>query len=108
MAAKYVTKEHKNKQGEVVSIKYRVDAAFEPEKISDITPEFIENYCAANEEIEWLVKEVQLTITDKNGKKRDYPFVSLRADFVKKFFPEILTKRGSEESFKDRILKKYK
>ena len=107
MAAKYVTKEHKNKAGELISTKYRVDADFVPQKASDITPEFIENYCVANDEVAWLVEAVQKKITDKNGKKRDYPFVNLRADFVAKYFPDLAAAKKPALSFKEQILKKY-
>lgn len=92
---------------EIVATEYRVDADFVPTKTAEIAPEFIENYCVANGKIDWLIEKVQLTITDKNGKVKDYPFVNLRADFVKDFFPSIL--EGKKElTFKEKILAKYK
>ena len=92
----------------VVEKEYRIDADFVPTTTADIAPEFIENWCVANKKTDWLVEEVQKTITDKNGKEKDLPFVNLRADFVKEFFPSIISgssKKG--ETFKDRILAKY-
>ena len=90
-------------------VEYRIDADFVPEKASEICNEFIENYCVANKKIDWLVAKVQETITDKNGKEKDLPFVNLRADFVKEFFPSIIigTKKKGD-TFKERILAKYK
>ena len=90
-------------------VTYRVDSAFVPNDISEICLEFIENYCEAHDEIDWLCDTVSKTITDKNGKKRDYPFVNVRADFVKTFFPDIVKGKGGGKpvSMKDRILAKY-
>lgn len=88
-------------------ITYRIDADFAPTDINDICIEFIENYCVAKKETGWLVDTVSKSIVDKTGKKRDYPFVSIRADFVKKFFPEIVKGTSKGETIKERILRKY-
>lgn len=88
-------------------ITYRIDADFTPTDINDICIEFMENYCIAKKETEWLVDTVSKRIVDKKGKERDYPFVSLRADFVKKFFPEIIKGEDKKETIKQRILRKY-
>ncbi len=108
-----IVKEHKvkNKEtGEVSIIKteYRIDAGFVPTSIGDIAPEFVENWCAANGKIDWLVEQVQKTIIDKNGSTKDLPFVNLRANFVKEFFPSIIVGTKKKETFKDKILAKYK
>lgn len=108
-----IIKKHtkKNKEtGEVTVIEkeYRIDADFVPTTTADIAPEFIENWCVANKKTDWLVEEVQITITDKNGKEKYLPFVNLRADFVKEFFPSIISGNSNKgETFKDRILAKY-
>lgn len=116
MAAKYkeVKKvvKTKNEEGEEVQevkvTKYRIDADFKPSKPSDIVIDYIENYCVANNQIDWLVKEVSKTVTDKNGKKGKIGFVSVRADFVKEFMPEISApKPAPKKSFHDILLEKY-
>ena len=89
-------------------VTYRIDAAFVPSDISEICLEFIENYCEANNQIDWLVDTVSKTITDKKGKKRDYPFVNVRADFAKTFFSDIIKGDKNEApTMKARILAKY-
>ena len=120
--AEYVTKKRVVK-GEVVETVFRIDADFVPEKVSEIAQEFIENYCVAKGETDWLVDEVSITsyTTIKKGEdgvKKEvtidctstgYPFVNLRSDFVQKFFPQILKskKAKKEESFADRIKRLY-
>ena len=117
MAEKWITKSKKVK-GETIETNYRIDAGFKPTEISDICMEFIEAYCVANNEIEWLLEEVNTTaytvIRDK-GKPTErkevvacdnYPFVNLRKDFVEKFFPRII--KGSKvETWKDKLNAKY-
>ena len=99
--------EEGNEQKKVTRYKeevtFRVDAAYVPESIADVSYEFIENYCDANDEGDWLLEKVDTVITDKNGASRDYPFVNLRSDFVKKFFPDIIVgERSNENSIKAR------
>lgn len=120
MAAEYIKKTHK-KNGTTVETTYRIDAAFVPAKIGDICNEFIENYCVANKEIDWLV-EVSNTSsfvverTNKETKEKyfetvtceNYPFVNLRRDFAQKFFPSILKGEPAKaETFKERINRLY-
>ena len=118
MAEAYVTKS-KKVNGEVVETKYRVDAGFVPTEISDICMEFIENYCVAFKEIEWLVTTMNITeyeVVRNKGKENEYtetvkcdnyPFVNVRRDFVKKFFPKIIKGENANETWKDRINRLY-
>lgn len=117
--ADYITKK-KKVNGEVVETTYRVDAAFKPEEISEISIEFIENYCVANNKIDWLLEKVNTTSyiverkNEETGEKyketvecENYPFVNLRRDFVEKFFPKILKGKITNETFKDKINRLY-
>ena len=112
----------KTVKGEKVETNYRIDADFKPTAISDIAIEFIENYCVANNQLEWLVEKVNTTSyeverKDKNtGKKYkevvqcdNYPFVNLRKDFATKFFSNIFKgdNSSSTETFKERINRLY-
>lgn len=118
MAEKWITKSKKVK-GEVIETKYRIDAGFKPTEISEISMEFIENWCVANNEVEWLLEEVN--ITEYGVKRKDkttgeeytevvkcdnYPFVNLRKDFVEKFFSYIL-KGKKADTWKDKLNAKY-
>ena len=108
------------KNGEEITKEYRVDAEFKPEAIAEIHIDFIENYCVANNEIDWLLDEVNKTeyttekknpetgkMESKTVKCDNYPFVMLRADFAKKFFPSIIKGDVKKETVKDRLNKKY-
>lgn len=119
MAEKWITKS-KTVKGEVVETQYRIDADFKPAKIGEISMEFIENYCVANNAIDWLLEEVNTTtysvIRDKGKptertevvKCDNYPFVNLRKDFATKFFPSIIGKNSETTlTWKDRINAKY-
>lgn len=117
MAERYITKSKKVK-GETVETTYRIDADFKPTAIGEISIEFIENYCVANNATSWLLDEVNITeyavIRDKGKptehkeivKCDNYPFVNLRKDFVEKFFPSIL-KGKKDETFKERLNRLY-
>ena len=122
MAAQYITKTHKNKQKEEVSITYRIDADFVPSEINEISYEFIENYCVAKKQLEWLIETVNITTYDVKRKNKEtnkyeivtvtnnnYPFIMLRNDFAKKFFPQILKGLNAKpnETFKQRIMRLY-
>ncbi len=126
MAAKYVTKEIKKKKNketgevEVTTIRYRVDADFEPTAIKDIIMDFVVNYCEANGETEWLLETVNKPFQKKQVKKdkegnvisetkvkADYPFVNIRRDFVKKFFPDIIVGEEKVETWREKLNKKY-
>ena len=117
MAEKWITKS-KTVKGSLIETQYRIDADFKPSKIGDISMEFIENYCVANNQIDWLLEEVNTTtysvIRDK-GKPTErtevvttdnYPFVNIRKDFVLKFFPSILGK-DEPQTWKERLNAKY-
>lgn len=118
--AEYVVKK-KIVKGDVVETTYRVDPDFIPQAIGEIAQEFIENYCVAKNEIEWLLKTASITsytTTKKNeeGKKvtvtvecENYPFVNLRRDFANKFFPTLIKgkKKDTDETFKERLLRLY-
>ena len=120
MANQYVTKVKKVK-GEKVETTYRVDAGFKPVAIGEISLEFIENYCVANDETAWLLEKVNTTSyvverKDKNsGAKfletvpcKNYPFVNLRRDFTEKFFPGILKGNApAAETFKEKMNRLY-
>lgn len=90
----YITKvtTKKDEEGNNVKVetKYRIDADFVPSSINEVCLEFMMNYCKAKKEGAWLIEKANTTITDKQGKERDYPFVNLRADFMNKFFPSAL------------------
>lgn len=117
----YIEKKKKVKGQEVVTT-YRVDAGYTPEDISDISYEFIENFCIANDKIDWLLEKVNTTSyqverKDKNtGEKYmetvecdNYPFVNLRRDFAQTFFKSIIKGKSASgnETFKDRINRLY-
>ena len=118
MADKYVEKKHKNKDGKEGVTKYRVDSAFVPSAVNEICEEFIQNYCEANDLVDWLTaqyeeKEVAVAKTTTKrrqaGDKYEIPksFVSIRSAFVAKCFPNIV-KGDSKDSPRDKWLKKHK
>lgn len=110
-----VTKTHKTKSGTIISTTYHTEATFKPKKISEISMEFIEAYCVANKELDWLLETVNkpFTYTYKKGKNEgkkksvDYPFVNIRKDFVAKFFPEILVGEKKTETLRARLNRLY-
>ena len=115
MAEKYITKKKKVK-GEVKETTYRIDADFTPKAIGEISNEFIENYCVEKNQIDWLVNAVNTPsyeVKRKDGTIEEvacenYPFVNLRRDFAKKFFPNIIGgTTPTAETFKDKINRLY-
>jgi len=104
MSAQYKTIKHKNKDDKEVEITYRVDADFKPTALSEICEEFIQNYCIANDKIEWLTEQYNSTETftvksterkiKKDGKELKVgdtyeapkSFVSIRSAFGAEFF----------------------
>lgn len=107
----------KNSKGnfvyETIEQKYRVDADYVPTAIDDICSEFIDNYVDAHNEGEWFVSVLEKKETykngDKKGQEKEMSFVSIRSEFVKKFFPNILKGTSKKElSFRERMLEKYK
>ena len=113
MAAKYIEKTHNKKDkatGEVTTVttKYRVDAEFVPTKATEICNEFVEAYCIANNETDWLCEKYKATAVGKDGKERPYPFTSIRTDFCQKFFPAIVANKGaSTPNLRAAFLAKY-
>lgn len=86
---------------EEVIKKYHIEPSFIPKKIDEICEEFIQNYCEANGEEDWLIDQYSqkepVYIKDKNDKKKivevkeqDKSFVSIRSAFANKFFPDII------------------
>lgn len=119
MADEYIEKPHKNKDGKILVTKYRVDAAFVPTTVKEICEEFIQNYCVAKHKEEWLIKQYEsketavVKITTKRrqaGDKYEIPksFVSIRSEFVKEFFPDIIKDSKNKESSRDKWLKEHK
>lgn len=112
MAAKYIEKTHtkklENGEKEVVTTKYRVDPDFVPTKVTDICTEFVEAYCVANNETDWLCEKYEATAVGKDGKERPYPFTSIRTDFCKKFFPTLVAGDKKATNFRAAFLAKYK
>lgn len=120
MAEKYITKK-KKVNGQEVETTFRIDADFVPAKANQICMEFIENYCVANDKIDWLLEEVNITtysIERKNpetGKKEtkivkcdNYPFVNLRRDFIQAYFPAILKGESAKPmTWKEKLNQKY-
>ena len=119
MAAKYITKT-KKVRGEIIETTYRVDADFKPAEVNEICMEFIENYCVAKGEIAWLLEtvntsayEVERTNKETGEKFKEvvkcdnYPFVNLRRDFVKKFFPKIIKGATTAKTWKEILNEKY-
>ena len=117
MADKYIEKKHKNADGKEVVTKYRIDAAFVPTQVSEISEEFIQNYCEANGLEDWLTaqyNEKETAVAKKTTKRRqagdkyDIPksFVSIRSDFVAEYFPNIL-KGKTKDSPREKWLKKH-
>jgi hypothetical protein len=122
MAAQYITKTHKDKEGKVIEVTYRIDADFIPSKINEISNEFIENYCVAKNEVEWLLTTVNTSsyVVERKDKETkavrletiqcdNYPFINLRRDFALKFFPDIFKGKDADkqETFKARLNRLY-
>lgn len=141
MAEQYIVKKHKvkvldeegnpkkNTRGKdifkTIETQYRIDADFEPERIDEITQEFIENYCVAKNQTKWLIAEVSKKETRtfkkeaklngvvyKAGDSVEQPisFVSMRSDFANKFFPHIVigdNPKEKKETFNERMIRLY-
>ena len=119
MSEQWITKSKKAK-GEAIETRYRVDAEFVPNKANDICMEFIVNYCEANNETNWLLDEVNISSYTVKRKDKatgatytetvscsNYPFVNLRKDFIKKFFPNLINNSSKKETWKEILNKKY-
>jgi hypothetical protein len=112
----YVTKKNKKKDGTITETTYRTDLGFTPKRVDEICPEYIEAYCEAHGEIEWLVKEAskkvnQVRKNKKTGEEKtvvvNNPFVNVRAAFVDKFFPTIKIGEVKELTWAEKLAKKY-
>lgn len=92
-------------------VRYRIDSDFIPETIGQISESFIQNYCEANHEEDWLTNQYlsKETVKKKDGKEvvQDKSFVSIKSDFVKKFFPDILKKKNNVISRRTQWLEKH-
>lgn len=106
---------------ETIAIKYRVDAEFVPSAIGEICDDFMDNYIQAHNEGEWFVSQLEMKepkkvkVKQADGsikeveKMEPISFMTLRSNFAKKFFPNIVKATSSNtETFRDRMLKKYK
>lgn len=83
------------------------------EKITEITMDYIEAYCVEHNETDWLVDLVQQTEPRKiKGSdavtEQPISMMSIRSKFARKFMPEIVKTKESGNTFRDRILEKYK
>lgn len=107
MAAEYITKESKKKDGSISGTKYRIDADFKPKIIGEITQEFIENYCEANNQGEWLLSILDKTDKRKDGKEIPISFMSVRKEFALKFFPKIIKGKKKEPTWAERMKEKF-
>ena len=94
---KVVTRKENGKSVQVEAT-YRVDVDFVPSEINEICEEFIQAYCIAQGDIEWLVEQyttkIDCKIRDKEDKKkivkiekREQPFINIRKNFAEKYFP---------------------
>ena len=112
MAEKYIEKvtQKKNADGtkEKVVTKYRVDADFVPEKSTEICNEFIEAYCIANNETDWLCDRYEATVRGKDGFERPYPYVKIKAEFIAKFFPTLASAAKGTNNSRAAFLAKYR
>lgn len=80
-----------------------------PTQFAEVDSTYIEAYCEANGETDWLVEQVNKTYVGKDGKERDNGLFQIRKEFFAKFFPNVQHKTpAKKETFKDRINKKYK
>lgn len=112
MAEKYIEKTHtkvdkKTKEKSIVTTKYRIDPEFVPANASEICTEFVEAYCIANNEVEWLCDKYKSTTVGKDGKERPYSFISIRTDFCAKFFPELAKATTKKVNYRAAFLAKY-
>lgn len=119
MAETFIEKRHKNKKGEETVIVYRTDADFVPTAVKDICEPFIQNYVIAKGDVDWLVAQYEEmeeaeakkeTRGRKQGLKymQKKSFVSIRAAFVRKYFPEILIGDTAPSSPREDFLKRFK
>ena len=54
---------------------------------------------------QWITKSKK--VNDETVECRNYPFVSLRRDFIAKFFPQLINQSAKKETWKEILNKKY-
>lgn len=76
-----------------------------PSPYAKYTQDFIVDYCQKHKKVGWLQEQVQAMDTDKKGKKHKRTFISIRANFVKEFFPDEVPESAKKNtSFYDRVM----
>ncbi len=106
---------------ETIATKYRVDAEFVPSAIGEICDDFMDNYVEAHNEGAWFVSQLEMKEPKKVRVKQadgsfieeekmvPISFMTLRSNFAKKFFPNIVKSTSTnKETYIERMLKKYK
>ena len=84
--------------------------AKKPEKINDLSADFILEYCQKNGHVKWLQETANQTKVVKNKKTLEETvkrigFFELRKAFAEKFFPELVpTKKKKNQTFYDKIM----
>jgi hypothetical protein len=82
---------------------YYVHPTFKPSRIDEISMEFIINYCKANKQTAWLKDLANENVETRKGKEIKTPFVTLRAEFAGKFFPEAVIGDKKKSTYLDII-----
>ena len=108
MAEQWIDKEVSRKDKETgknfkTTARYRIDPDFIPASSTEVCQEFIEEYCVANGELDWLIAEAEKTVIDKNGKERANSFPQIRAEFMKKFFPDKIKGKEVKAPWAERL-----
>lgn len=74
------------------------------EKANDIKYETMKQWCIENKKLAWLKEHgLQKIKVEKDGKtiEKDKPFLVLRSEFVKEFFPQFVSNKGKKKTFYD-------
>lgn len=112
---KVVTRKIDGKTAQVEAT-YRIDVDFVPSEINEICEEFIQAYCVAQGDAEWLVNQyttkIDCKIRDKEDKKkivkiekREQPFINIRKNFAEKYFPGCIKGQPEKElSIREKFL----
>lgn len=90
----------KGKNGDVKKYCLSVDpAVFTPKEVGEICPEYIFRFCQNKgvADLDWYLKELKRTIKKENNTgltiERHPTAAEVRQAFVKKYFPELKTKK---------------
>lgn len=108
-----IIKSYKKKDketGEVIEVKttYNTDPKFKPSKPEQICEEFIINYCKDDDEkAEWLFKQYEEIVKDKNGKAVKKSFLQIRKEFIELYFADIVVS-SKKSSAKEEFIKMMK